>query len=71
MAVWQFRQAVAEAEPPVADYYHHLGLALFELGKPDKAREAFETALGLDPAFAGAQEAREILTELPAKDSAS
>ena len=70
-AVWQFRQAVAEAEPPVADYYHHLGLALFELGKPGKAREAFETALGLDPAFAGAQEAREKLTELPAKDSAS
>lgn len=64
VAIWQFRHAVATAVPPVPDYFHHLGLALFELGKADQARDAFEQALALDPDFADAEAARRLLGQL-------
>jgi len=64
VAVWQFRQAVSEADPPVPDYFYHLGLALFDLGKSDQAKEALEAALGLDPNFGEAEAARRLLGEL-------
>ncbi|MDE0887555.1 MAG: tetratricopeptide repeat protein [Myxococcota bacterium] len=64
VAVWQFRQAASEADPPVPDYFYHLGLALFDLGKSEQAREALEEALGLDPNFGEAETARRLLEEL-------
>ncbi|MCS5635627.1 MAG: tetratricopeptide repeat protein [Myxococcota bacterium] len=71
VAVWQFRQAVADATPPVPDYYFHLGMALFELGKNNQAREALEEALALNPEFADADAARQLLSELESRNQAS
>jgi len=71
VAVWQFRQVVAEADPPVADYYHHLGLALFELDKLEQARGALKKALALNPEFAEADAARQLLAEIASRGSAA
>jgi tetratricopeptide (TPR) repeat protein len=71
VAVWQFRQAVADATPPVPDYYYHLGMALFELGKKDQAKKAIEQALALEPEFADADAARQLLRELESQNQAS
>ena len=71
VAVWQFRQAVADATPPVPDYYYHLGMALFELGKKDQAKKAIEEALALEPEFADADAARQLLRELESQNQAS
>ena len=68
VAVWQFRQVVAEANPPVADYYHHLGLALFELGKDDQALQAFRRALALNPQFDDAETARQRIAQIGARN---
>jgi len=68
VAVWQFRQVVAEANPPVADYYHHLGLALFELGKDDQALQAFRRALALNPQFGDAEIARQRIAQIGARN---
>jgi tetratricopeptide (TPR) repeat protein len=68
-AVWQFRQAVAESETPIPDYYYHLGLALVELEKTDQARAAIEEALALNPDFPDAPSARRLLSELGSADS--
>lgn len=57
-ALWQFRFAADHAEPPVAAYYFHLGLALMELERSGEARQAFERALAIDPEFPDAGEAR-------------
>jgi tetratricopeptide (TPR) repeat protein len=62
-AVWQFRQAVSEAAPPVPDYYFHLGLALVKLGKAEQARAAFQEALALNPEFSDAEQARQFLNK--------
>jgi len=64
VAVWQFRQAANDADPPVPGFFHHLGLALFQLGKNDQAREALEKALSLDPNFDEAEQARQLLGQL-------
>jgi len=70
VAVWQFRQAIAESSPPVPDYYYHLGMALLDLGQQDKAREALEQALTLNPEFAEAHAARRLLGDLERGTSA-
>jgi tetratricopeptide (TPR) repeat protein len=57
-ALWQFRFAADHAQPPVATYFYHLGLALMELERSNEARLAFERALSIDPEFADAGEAR-------------
>jgi len=67
-AVWQFRQAVAESETPIPDYYYHLGLALIELGRTNQAREALEEALALSPDFPDAPSARKLLSGLGSAD---
>lgn len=71
VAVWQFRQAVADATPPVPDYYYHLGMALLDLGKNDQARKALEQALTLNPEFSEADAARQLLGELESRNPAS
>ena len=69
-AVWQFRQAVSQAVPPVPDYYFHLGLALVELGKTEQARAAFQEALALNPEFSDAEQARQLLKKNPSTAAA-
>jgi len=70
-AVWQFRQAVAESDTPVPDYYYHLGLALVELKETEQARAAFKEALALNPDFPDAPSARQFLRELGSTNSGS
>lgn len=65
-ALWQFRFAADHADPPVASYFYHLGLALMELDRSDEARNAFERALAIDPEFPDAGEARRRLGLLSA-----
>jgi tetratricopeptide (TPR) repeat protein len=60
-AFWQFRQVTREADPPVAEYYYHLGLALMKLERLADARDALAEALRIDPDFPAAADAmREI-----------
>jgi tetratricopeptide (TPR) repeat protein len=64
-ALWQFRFVIATAEPPVAEYYYHMGLALLKLERLDEARTALERALVINPHFEEAADARTQLTVLP------
>ena len=50
-AYWQFRFVTGEADPPRAEYWYHLGLALIELDRPDEARQALAEALRITPNF--------------------
>ena len=50
-AYWQFRFVTREADPPRAEYWYHLGLALIELERPDEARQALSEALRVTPGF--------------------
>jgi tetratricopeptide (TPR) repeat protein len=65
-AFWQFRFAADHADPPIASYFFHLGLALMELDRGDEARSAFERALAIDPEFPDAGEAQRRLGLLSA-----
>ncbi len=60
-ALWQFRYVTDHAEPPVAEHYFHMALALLNLERDGEARVAFEKALSIDPNFSGAGEARQRL----------
>jgi tetratricopeptide (TPR) repeat protein len=60
-AIWQFRHVINEADPPVADYHYHLGLALLALKREAEALESFDRALAINPGFAEAAAARRDL----------
>jgi len=53
-------------QPERADFNYHLGLALAKSGDARSARQTLEKALRLDPKSSEAQEARTVLTQLPA-----
>ncbi len=55
-AVGRFQQSVA-IEPDNAVYHYHLGLAYAKSGEPRRARDAFRTALKLNPLLTDAQQA--------------
>ena len=63
LAVRPLEESV-KAKPDNAIVQYHLGLTYVKLGNKAKAREALETALKLDPQFAGANEARTTLATL-------
>ena len=50
--------------PDRSVYQYHLGLSYYKMGDRDKARSALGQALKLDPAFSGAQDAKNILASL-------
>lgn len=56
-------EARAKAEPDNATAQHLLGVALWQLGQKDKAREAFNRSLKLDPNGSYAVDARTYLAE--------
>jgi len=56
------RSAEADPKNPVTQY--HLGLAYVKAGQADLGRRALERALTLNPDFAGAQNARNVLAGL-------
>ena len=64
-ALQQLRYAVELAENDAHGatpaYHYHLGLTLSALERDEEAALAFETALALDPAFPGAEDARRQL----------
>jgi len=65
-----FPQAVRHLELSVARdatdpaTHFHLGMAYVAAGEIQKGKKSLETALGMSPAFAGADEARKALSEL-------
>ncbi len=63
LAIAEFLDSI-EKNPEIPAVHYHLGLAYYETGEKEKAKEALETALNLDDAFDGADRAKEILTEL-------
>ena len=60
LAIGPLLQATDQA-PRNAVIQYHLGMAYFKSGDKPRARAALKTALELDPAFAGADEARKVL----------
>lgn len=62
-AIAALRDSIAK-EPQNPVYHFHLGLAYAKAGEGAKARVALERALELRPDFAGATEARKILSQL-------
>jgi len=48
-----------------AEVQYHYGMALYKTGNRQAAKEALTKALGLSPAFPGAEEAKQTLAELP------
>jgi predicted Zn-dependent protease len=62
-AIPALRDSVAK-EPQNPVYQFHLGLAYAKAGEKPKAREALEDALKLKKDFAGADEARRVLSQL-------
>jgi Tfp pilus assembly protein PilF len=63
LAVPLLLQSVS-AEPRNAGYHYHLGMAYVATGDAAKARASLERALTLNPAFDGADAARQALAEL-------
>jgi tetratricopeptide (TPR) repeat protein len=49
-------------------YHYHLGLAYVKSGDVSRGRQAMERALGLNPDFQGAAEAKQMLARLAASD---
>ena len=43
---------------------YHLGMAYYKNGEKENARRELRKALGLDPKFGGAEEAKEVLSKL-------
>jgi Flp pilus assembly protein TadD len=64
-AVTALQESVSR-QPDRADFNYHLGLALAKNGDSRSARVTLEKALRLDPKASEAQEARTMLTQLPA-----
>jgi len=64
-AITELKETVGQ-QPDRADFNYHLGLALAKNGEIRSARETLEKALRLDPKSSEAQEARTVLTGLPA-----
>ncbi|MAJ60599.1 MAG: hypothetical protein CBC48_11575 [bacterium TMED88] len=60
-AYWQFRFVTGEADPPRAEYWYHLGLALIELDRTDEARQALAEALKITPNFTPATQSLDRL----------
>jgi tetratricopeptide (TPR) repeat protein len=62
-------ELATSSDAPQADFHYHRGLALESLDRPRDAAEAFERALALDPAHAGAKDAiaRVAGAEAPAR----
>ncbi len=56
-AMYQFSFAADHARPPNADYLLHLGQALEQMSRPEKARDAYARALEIDPRHAPSQTA--------------
>ena len=55
-------------DPKNPEHRYHLGLALAKNNQPQRAREAFTSALALSQSFAGAADAKAQLAALPARD---
>ena len=62
-AIGSFERAVARA-PKSPTYQYHLGLAYANAGNTERARVALTSALSLQPDFAGAADARHVLSLL-------
>lgn len=56
-AFWQFRFVTQAADPPIAEFYYHLGLSLMKLERMDEARIALARALEIQPAYPAAAQA--------------
>jgi putative PEP-CTERM system TPR-repeat lipoprotein len=56
--------AALDKEPNKPEYHYHLGLVYAQAGEDAKARKAFQTALKLNPGFAGAEHARRVMATL-------
>ena len=63
LAITSLKQSVA-ASPKNPQYLYHLGLAYAQGGDKVNARQTLETALKLKADFAGAEEARKVLSSL-------
>ena len=61
LAVDQLLYSVNNRKQPTADNYYHLGMAYYGQGNLSLAKQTLKKALEINPNFAGAQEAREIL----------
>jgi tetratricopeptide (TPR) repeat protein len=57
-------QASIQKDPKNPVYHYHLGLAYAKIGYREKAREALNQALSLNPKFEGASEAQKALAAL-------
>ena len=57
-------ERVVEANPKHALYHFHLGMIYVKRGEDNKARQALQRALELQPDFAGAAEAKAALNKL-------
>ena len=68
-ALKEFRAAL-ELDPSLVDAHFNAGQILFNLGRKDEARAAFDAALGLAPAHAGALNGLGVLA-LDANDAAT
>jgi len=62
-AIGEFADSL-EQMPDNAVVHYHLGMAYYKKGEKNSARIAIEKALGLNQEFDGADEAREILSNL-------
>ena len=51
-------------EPNNPAFHYHLGLVYAQGGEDGKARKSFQTALKLNPQFAGAEHARRVMAAL-------
>jgi Tfp pilus assembly protein PilF len=56
-------QAIS-VEPKNPIFHYHLGLVYAQAGEDSKARRSLETALKLNPSFAGADNARKVISSL-------
>jgi Flp pilus assembly protein TadD len=63
LAITAFEQSV-EGEARNPRYHYHLGLAFAKSGEDAKARRALQQALALQPGFAGAEDAKQVLATL-------
>ncbi len=64
MAILELEESVKKFEKENATVYYHLGMAYFKDGKKESAKKALKKALSLDKKFAGADEAKEVLSEI-------
>jgi tetratricopeptide (TPR) repeat protein len=63
LAVRSFQESI-EKDPKNPSFHYHLGLAYEKTGDPERARQALEQALALNPNFNGADHARKTLQSL-------